>query len=115
MNQPVFTFRMFSVYCARSEIRGTFICESVVSSRVTTWTNLRANPSAIFSGQSDPETGFCPSTSGYHVSITLRVPVSGQAEKVWKSLIKHCCLEHWRELERKVLCVVFRCFKDQTN
>jgi len=112
MNQPVFTFGIFSVYFVRNEIRRTFICQNVVSSRVMTLTNVRANPRVISSGLSDPETGFCPSNSGFPVSITLRVPVSGQAEEVWKPSIKHCCLEHWRELERKLLCVVFRCFKD---
>jgi hypothetical protein len=96
----------------RNAIGGSFICETVVSSRVMTQTNIRANPRVISSGQSDPEAGFCPSTSGEPVNITLSVPVSGSAEKVGKPSIKHCCLEHWRELERKLLSVVFRCFKD---
>jgi len=53
MNQPVFTFGICSVYFVLSEIRGAFICENVVSSRVMTRANLRANPRVISSGQSD--------------------------------------------------------------
>jgi len=77
-----------------------------------TLTNVRTNPRVSSNGQNDPETVFCACTSGLPVSISLRVPVSGQAKEVWKPSIKHCCLEHWRELETKALCVVFRCFKD---
>jgi hypothetical protein len=73
-----------------------------------TQTNLRANPLVISSGQSDPETGFCPSTSGFPVIITVRVPVSGQAEKVWKPSIKHYCLELARIGQESTL----RCFFD---
>jgi len=69
MNQPVFTFGVFTVCCVRMEIRGTFIRETVVSSRVMTRTNIRASPLVISSGQSDPGTEFCPSTSGFPVSI----------------------------------------------
>jgi hypothetical protein len=62
-----------------------YIYETVVSSRNLTQTNLGANPLVISSGKNDPETGsFCPSTAGFPVSITVRVPASGKADRVWK-------------------------------
>lgn len=113
INQPVFILGIFSVYCMRNETRGTFVCKTVISSRVVTRTSLRVDLRVISSGQNDPETGFCPSTASFPISVTVHVPVSGKADKFGNLQIQHCCLEHWRALKRKVLCVVFfRCFKD---